>query len=90
MQFGALNVRVRLRRLPWIGRYAFALDQPRVLEDLRLPFRPPLAYGADFRGWADWLGMGDLEEERRRGGGGGSEEGSREETTGGGSGDAAT
>ena len=37
--------------------YDFAYRHPGVLEDLRLPFRPPLAYRADFRGWGDWLGL---------------------------------
>ena len=37
--------------------YTYALDRPAVLEDLRLPFRPPQAYGKDWRGWGDWLGL---------------------------------
>mgnify|MGYP001186016232 CR=1 FL=1 len=37
--------------------YDFAYRHPGVLEDLRLPLRPPLAYRADFRGWGDWLGL---------------------------------
>jgi hypothetical protein len=36
--------------------YTYALDRPAVLEDLRLPFRPPQAYGDEWRGWGDWLG----------------------------------
>ena len=38
--------------------YTYALDRPAVLEDLRLPFRPPQAYGDAWRGWGDWLGTG--------------------------------
>ena len=38
--------------------YTYALDRPAVLEDLRLPFRPPQAYGDEWRGWGDWLGTG--------------------------------
>ena len=37
--------------------YTYALEHAAVLADLRLPFRPPQAYGADWRGWADWLGV---------------------------------
>ena len=37
--------------------YTYALDRPAVLEDLRLPFRPPQAYGDAWRGWEDWLGL---------------------------------
>ena len=39
------------------GWSAFAHRHAPVLEDLRLPARPSLAYGDAWRGWADWLGL---------------------------------